>query len=477
MQPKPSFKIGTKEIIFIVIAVAALIIALVKPIPNILPITTYTLSLFIFAIAAWALKPFRIPWTISALFFMAMLILIGVPYTTAASGFTASSFWILLAGLYYGFILNKTGLGKRIAFYVLKLFPPTYVGIVVGATVIVALFSLLTPSLVVRIAIVGPIVLGLIECANIPKRSSTSAGIILTTFVMNLTIGLGWFTGSLSGPITFGLAPDVAKPFILPSVWSSVYLVPALVFSAILLPTFILLFRPKQPIQCSKDFIKNEAAKLGKWSSTEKITMVILIGTLIGWISPTLGIANLDSGAVGMIGLFVMFLAQVMETKEIAMGMNWDLLIWIGVVLGFSGIFSYTKLSAWISGILGGVFYPLGGNLMILLLAIGAFLMLFRFVDVAVGIPTCAMFGALMPTFISMGINPAVIYWVIMIAGYNVFILPYTSMFLQATDAVTKGELLTQKDSIKAGVVYAILTIVMIVISAFYFQITGIAFI
>lgn len=159
-----------------------------------------------------------------------MLVLIGVPYSQAASGFVASSFWVLLAGLYFGYVLNKTGLGKRLAFYMLKLFPPTYYGLAIGATVIVLLFSLLTPSVTVRVAIIGPIVLGLIECAGIKKKSSASAGILLIAFVMSLTIGEGWYTGALAGPITFGMAPAVAQPFITPAKYASIFLVPMEIF-------------------------------------------------------------------------------------------------------------------------------------------------------------------------------------------------------------------------------------------------------
>jgi len=207
-----------------------------------------------------------------------------------------------------------------------------------------------------------------------------------------------------------------------------------------------------------------------------KITLIILIGSLIGWVLPTVGIANIDSGAVAMIGLFAMFVAQIMETKEIAIGMNWDLVLWIGILLGSSGTFSYTKLSDWIAGMLGSVFYPLAGNVTILMLALTGFLIIFRFVDVAIGLPTLAIINTLVPTFITMGMSPVCIYLVTTVAGMNLFVLPYTSMFLQAADAVTKGEPLTQKESIKAGIIYAIMTVVMVVIASYYFQATGLAF-
>jgi len=78
MQSHPSLKVGKKEIIFIIVAILALAIALIKPIQGIQPLTTYTLSLFIVVIVAWIFKPFQIPWSISGLFFLAMLVLIGV---------------------------------------------------------------------------------------------------------------------------------------------------------------------------------------------------------------------------------------------------------------------------------------------------------------------------------------------------------------------------------------------------------------
>src|ERR1700689_3139627 len=76
---------------------------------------------------------------VASLLMMGLLMAVGVrPLLTvpgtgdisgALSGFSDGAWWTLLVVVYYGFIMKKTGLAERIAYYILSLFPGTYAGI------------------------------------------------------------------------------------------------------------------------------------------------------------------------------------------------------------------------------------------------------------------------------------------------------------------------------------------------------------
>lgn len=474
-----AIKIGRKEVAYIAILLVALIIAILQPFPGAAPITQYTLSLLMFVVSSWALKPFGLPMSVSALAFMGMLVVIGVPFAVAASGFTSSSTWLMLAGLFFGFVMLKTGVAKRIAYLTLKIFPPTYLGIIIGMGAVAAIFSLLTPSITVRLAIMCPIALGLIECAKIPKRSSMSAGILLTFFVANLLIGSGWFTGALTGPIMYGLAPPVAKPYLLPSEWLSVMFVPMEIMAVSTVAAFaFLLFRPNQKLECTRFTLQEEYAQLGPWTKDQKITLTILAVTVVGWLLPTFGIINLDSTAVGLIGLFLLFLTRQIMIGDIPNGINWDFIIYMGFNLGLTAILSATKFSGWVGGYLGPLFYPLASNLIVLLVALGGFMVIMRFWDVSYGLTTVAILsGSVVPGLMALGINPACLYFVFILMGSFLFIVQYQQPWLLMADNLTKGEILMNRDTIRAGITYMLLGFVIIVIAALYWQATGLAFI
>src|ERR1700753_362189 len=62
---------------------------------------------------------------VGSILMMALMIPAGVKPAVALSGFSAPSFWILVAVLFYGFAMQVTGLARRIAYYTLSLFPAT----------------------------------------------------------------------------------------------------------------------------------------------------------------------------------------------------------------------------------------------------------------------------------------------------------------------------------------------------------------
>jgi len=92
----------------------------------------------------------------------------GLPLVTVTAGFTSSALWVLIPALFFGFALAKTGLGKRIAFLMLKSFKPSYPSIILSWCLIGLILSAMTPSITVRIAIVMPIATNLVEAYKLP---------------------------------------------------------------------------------------------------------------------------------------------------------------------------------------------------------------------------------------------------------------------------------------------------------------------
>src|SRR5690349_10735910 len=80
-----------------------------------------------FTVVLWALQVMNN--AVASVLMMPLLIPAGVKPSLALSGFSTGSWWVLLAVLYYGFAMQRTGLAQRISFYILSLFPSTYSGI------------------------------------------------------------------------------------------------------------------------------------------------------------------------------------------------------------------------------------------------------------------------------------------------------------------------------------------------------------
>ena len=79
------------------------------------------LAISAFTIVLWAFGVMNNG--VASVLMMALLIPAGAKPSLALSGFSSGSWWILLAVLYYGFAMQKTGLAARISYYILSSFP------------------------------------------------------------------------------------------------------------------------------------------------------------------------------------------------------------------------------------------------------------------------------------------------------------------------------------------------------------------
>ena len=151
------------------------------------------------AVGLWIFGTKFIPLSIGSMVMLLILIVSGLKYSTVFNGYTSRAIWILIPALFFGFALNVTGLGKRLAYWVIGLFKPSYLTLTVSWVVIGILLSALTPSIIVRIAIVIPIAVATVEICHLQLGSKEAGFILLTAWSMVLIPGTGWLTGSLMG--------------------------------------------------------------------------------------------------------------------------------------------------------------------------------------------------------------------------------------------------------------------------------------
>src|SRR5215467_1185326 len=94
--------------------------ALSKPAQLVLAITAFTVLLWMFRVMNNG---------VASILMMALMIPAGIRPQLVFSGFASPQFWLLLSVLFYGFAMQRTGLAKRLSYYILSLFPGTYSGI------------------------------------------------------------------------------------------------------------------------------------------------------------------------------------------------------------------------------------------------------------------------------------------------------------------------------------------------------------
>src|ERR1700677_761219 len=119
------------------------------------------LAITAFTIVLWAFGVMNNG--VASVLMMALLIPAGARPALALSGFSTGSWWILLAVLYYGFAMQKTGLAARVSYYILSLFPGSYFGILAAFFLVGPVLSFGFPSMTAPAAIMVPIAWALVQ--------------------------------------------------------------------------------------------------------------------------------------------------------------------------------------------------------------------------------------------------------------------------------------------------------------------------
>jgi len=469
---------GTKfkvtDIGFLVMVLIALYVGLAKPwMPDLTAQAHLVLFALIITIGMWIFKPMNMPNGISGCFFLLFTLAIKVPSAKVFSGFTSAALWTLIPALFFGFVLLKTGLGKRIGYMVIQLFKPSYPMLVLAFVIIGLVLSALTPSITVRCVIVVPIAISVIQACNLELKSKGSALILLSAWAMAVIPGTGWLTGSLHGPIIMGMYEAVPglEGVLNFSSYFQVMFIPALLLTLLLIVGGYFALKPDQPIELGKEYFKEEYKKLGSMSRDEIISAVILAGCFIMFF--TNKIHGIPDGATVLAGLFLLTITGVIKGADIGTGISWDLIMFIGVAMSIGGVFGVTGVSKWLVGVLVPVIAPLTSSPWMFCYSLIILFFILRFFDVAVFIPTMAILIPVLPEISkNFGIDPVV--WIaLFIMAANCFFLNYTNMFAMVAESIAKERSWTSWQLSKYGIVYGVAVLITLAVAVPYWVSIG----
>jgi len=448
----------------VLFAVLAVLVIVVKPFPALSSQAQNVLGGLLVTIGIWIFKPARLTYSMGAFFLAFFALVQGLPPSVVFSGFTQSALWTLVPALFFGFVLQKTGLGKRVALGIIKLFKPTYPSILLAWVLIGVALSILTPSITVRVAIVMPIAVQCCELFALEKKSRGNSLILLTAFAMALMPGSGWLTGALWGPIIQGLfnADPAMSGLVTFSSWFSVAFLPMEIVTVLLVVLGYFVLRPKEKLP--KDAIDKLKAERGLPATrAEKAAACILIGVFVLFL--TKSIHGIPDAAVCMLAVIFFYLTGVMSAAEFSSGISWDLAIFIGMALSLSSIFSFTGISTWISGIIVPALAPIARNPWIFMFTVTIIVFAWRFIDIALTIPTMAILTPILPAvFTAYHISPLVWILVYVMAG-NSFFLLYQNMWALMAGAIARDRVWQPSHLARYGAVYFAACMIALLVS------------
>ena len=292
------------------------------PIPwDLSPDSWYLFTIFITAIIGVLLEALSI-FTASVIALVAVVLLRVLPPERAFSGFSESFILLILAAFLVAKGVIKSGLGRRIAFLLIRRFGRSTLNL---GYCIVATDTLLGPAIpsnTARSGILYPIAHALsLDTGSLPTpegRRKTGSYLMMTAISGHTISSALWFTGMAANPVGAGIAAQFGVNMNFGN-WFFVASVPC--FIALIAIPYILykIFPPEDKYTPDAPEMAAKALqKMGPMSSKEWIMGITFFGMILLWaFSPVL---NINLAIVAFLGLSILILANVYTLDDIRQG-------------------------------------------------------------------------------------------------------------------------------------------------------------
>jgi anion transporter len=450
------------------IAIALGLVIMLMPTPaGLTPTGQRVLAIIAFTVALWVFQVLNNG--IAAILMMALMIAAGVKPPDALSGFSAGSWWILTAVLFYGCAMKNTGLAQRISYHILSLFPATYTGILSAFFVIGLILALGIPSMTVRTAIMVPIAWAVVQSLGIKPGSKGSALIILTTVEMAVVPGVGLLLSSLNGPVIQSVFQAKNLPLNYGE-YATVMAIPTLVICVLLIIANQIVLRPESPLNVSSGFAKKELQGMGTMKQSEVITAIVVVASIALWATDRYH--HLPSFVIGMFGLAIFGLAGIIKDSDMGTGVSWTLLLFIGGVFSLQTVIQAVKITDWLGGYFIPVALNMSSNTFLLMGVLTVSVLLLRFIDPTGFLVIPVLFLPLVDVLMKAGINPLVVVAPTTMASAP-FFMSYQNFWIAMSEGMTGGKAYSGKQRLTAAATYAVIVLAVLILSVVYWKMIG----
>lgn len=345
------------------------------PVPEGLTVQAWRLFAMVVAIIAGFITA---PLPIGAVAFIGLTITIltnTLNIKDGLSGFSSSSIWLIASAFFFSRGFIKTGLGRRIAYLLLRAIGDSTLKVAYAFTLSGLLVAPATPSSTARAGgVIFPILRSVISVlGSEPGATARKAGafLILSYYQVDGVLSALFMTAMTGNPLAMELASKTAGINVSWGMWTLAALVPGII-GIIVVPYFVYRIYPPEVKHSPevKLLARDELAKMGPISRPEIILLGVFVLALLLWCTGPL--TKMNPTLVGLIAVSIMLIGKVIDWKDVLNENGaWDTVVWMGVLVGMAGQLSSKGFIPWFAKTVGasmaGLGWPLGLGLLMVL--------------------------------------------------------------------------------------------------------------
>ena len=440
------------------------------------PAAMRALGIILFAIIFFVFEILPM-WLTAVLMCLLWAIFHCVTFAVAFASFSGETIWLQIPALAIGAAAAKTGLLKRIALTVMKVFPATFKGQCLALMAAGTVIAPTIPSVTAKSVIAAPIAREISNRLGYEVNSPGASGLysaMWTGFVCSMPAML---TAGVYPVLLQSLLPEAQKAQFTWGFWLF-SMVPWLIVMLVLSYYAIqLIYSPgKSTTTLSKEYFNEQLAAMGAMGRDEKISAAVLVGCLILWMSEP--IHHITACQVGLLGMIVIWALKVMNNMDFRTRVPWETIVMIGGIVNLGAIIPALKIDKWVGNLMGPTISQYIGNVWVFIPLLAIAIYLIRFFMVAQASTVSIFVVLLLPFCVKAGLNPFVM-GIVIVSAVNVWHMLYqnTTHIAAMTASISADNpvpMTNQAGAWKMSVAYMAINVIALVASIPWWKIIGV---
>ncbi len=312
-------------------------------------------AIFIFTVAGIILRP--VPIGTFALLGLAITVVTKtLSFDQAFSGFVHPIVWLIVIAFFISRGFIKTGLGERIAYFIIYHLGKSTLGMAYGLLLTDLILAPAIPSVVARVGgIIYPIVTSLSTAFGStpyshPKRLGS---FLIKTIFQGSIITSGMFLTAMAGnPLIADLAKNIGINITWGS-WALAASVPGLLCLTLIPILLYKIYPPEVKLTPNaKSLAMSKLTEMGRIKMNEWIMIFSFIFLVMLWIlGPYI---NLSATIAALVGLVILLLSSVLTWDDVIKEKGaWNTLIWFAILIMMATYLNKFGLIKWFSNYIG----------------------------------------------------------------------------------------------------------------------------
>jgi sodium-dependent dicarboxylate transporter 2/3/5 len=422
------------------------------------------LGIFVFAITMWVTRALPLPVTGISVFVLLALFRV-LPVKTVFSLFGNDAVFFILGAFILAAAMMKTQLSTRVSLHFIRGFGRNPNALFTGVFLASAFFAFWMPEHAVA-ALMLPVILEIAGALDLTPRKEEFGKVLFLAIAWGAIIGgVATFLGGARNPLAVGMLMENYNMTISFAQWMLAVVPIVIMLLAIAWVLMKLLFRlDVTDVSRAKQMLLDRIKKMGPMGRTEKGAAIIVIATIVAWITLS---QHLGLAVISLLGALLLFICKIITWKDIENYINWGIILMYGGAIALGSALEMTGAASWLAHSV------IGDRILSPYLFIAAISLVS--IVLTEGMSNVATVACVLPVAFSIGkgfdVNPIITTIAVAVPAGLAFNLPIST---PANAIAYSSGYYRIKDAIKLGIVLNIVSLIIFnLMVRFYWPLIG----